>query len=80
MNTKVMIYNQKYELVREFDDFTFEGQSIDQVGSYKYLGVILSNSGLWFSQHFEYVKEMASRAIISANIYIRQAVKRPSSD
>ena len=68
-------YNQKYEVVREFDDFTFENQSIDQVGSYKYLGVILSNSGLRFSQRFDYVKEKASRAIISANIYIRQAVK-----
>ena len=44
MKTKVMIYNQKYEVVREFDDFTFKGQSIDQVGSYKYLGVILLQS------------------------------------
>ena len=70
-----MIYNQKYEVEREFDDFMFEGQSIDQVGSYKHLGVILSNIGLRFSQHFEYVKEKASQAIIAANIYIRQAVK-----
>ena len=70
MKTKIMIYNQKYEVVREFDDFTFEGQSIDQIGSYEYLGVIVSNSGLWFSQHFDYVKEKASQAITSANIYI----------
>ena len=41
----------------------------------KYLGVILSNSGLRFSRHFDYVNEKASRAIISANMYIRQAVK-----
>ena len=69
MKTKVMIYNQKYEVVREFDDFAFEGQTIDQVGSYKYLGVILSYTGLRFSQHFDHVKEKASRAMISANIY-----------
>ena len=41
-----MIYNQKYEVVREFDAFTFEGQSIDQVGSYKYLWLLLLT---WFN-------------------------------
>ena len=73
--TKVMIFNAKYEILRELNNFTFEKQAIDQVSSYKYLGVIVSNQGDRISDRYSYLKDKTLRAIIAANIYIKQAVK-----
>ena len=73
--TKAMIFNAKYEILRELNNYTFEKQVIDQVSSYKYLGVIVSNQGDRFSEHYSYLKDKTLHAIVAANIYIKQAVK-----
>ena len=73
--TKSMIFYKKYEVIRCSEQFIFGNQPIEEVDHYKYLGIIISNGSKRFSQHFSYLKEKASRAIIAASIYIRQAVK-----
>ena len=73
--TKAMIFNAKYEILRELNNFTFEKHVIDQVSSYKYLGVIVSNQSDRFSEQYSYLKDKTLNAIIAANIYIKQAVK-----
>ena len=70
-----MIFYKKYEVIRCSEQFIFGNQPIEEVDHYKYLGIIISNGSKRFSQHFSYLKENASRAIIAASIYIRQAVK-----
>ena len=40
--TKIMIFNEKYEVCRDVMRFSFEGNPIEQADSYKYLGVFLS--------------------------------------
>lgn len=75
MKTKVMIFNENYEVCRDVLAFKYEGQQIEQVDSYKYLGVLLSCEKRLYKNHFTYVKDKACRAIITSNIYIRQAVQ-----
>ena len=70
-----MIFYKKYEVIRCSEQFIFGNQPIEEVDHSKYLGIIISNGTKRFSQHFSYLKEKASRAIIAASIYIRQAVK-----
>ena len=73
--TKIMIFNEKYEVCRDVMRFSFEGNPIEQVDSYKYLGVFLSCKKNRFKKHFAYIAEKANRAIITSNIYIRQAMR-----
>ena len=64
LKTKVMIFNEKYEIVRGVGSFTFENKCINQVNSYKYLGVMISSGGNRYSEHYTYLKEKASWAIM----------------
>ena len=73
--TKVMVLNEGSQICRDVANFTFEGKYIEQVDSYKYLGVIISGSQNRFKKHFSYMKDKANRAIITTNIYIRQATR-----
>ena len=73
--TKVMVFNEGSQICRDVANFTFEGKYIEQVDSYKYLGVIISGSQNRFKKHFSYMKDKANRAIITTNIYIRQATR-----
>ena len=70
-----MILYKKYEVIRCSEQFIFGNQPIEEVDHYIYLGIIISNGSKRFSQHFSYLKEKVSQAIIAASIYIRQAVK-----
>ena len=69
VKTKTMIFNEKYEIVKGVGSFTFENKCVNQVNSYKYLGVMISSSGNRYSEHYTYLKEKPSRAIIAANIW-----------
>ena len=42
--TKVMVFNKESQICRDVANFTFEGKYIEQVDSYKYLGIIISGS------------------------------------
>ena len=71
--TKVMVFNEGSQICRDVANFTFEGKYIEQVDSYKYLGVIISGSQNRLKKHFSYMKDKANHAIITTKIYIRQA-------
>ena len=73
--TKIMIFNEKYEVCSYVMRFSFEGNPIEQVDCYKYLGVFLSYKKKRFKKHFIYITEKANHAIITSNIYIRQAMR-----
>ena len=73
--TKVIVFNEGSQMCRDVANFTFEGKYIEQVDSYKYLGLIISGSQNRFKKHFSYMKDKANRAIITTNIYIRQATR-----
>ena len=75
LKAKIMIFHENTEVSRDVNMFTFEAQHIEQVDSYKYLGVIISSNKKRLEKHFDYVKEKTNRAITTANIYIRQAVR-----
>ena len=73
--TKVIVFNEGSQMCRDVANFTFEGKYIEQVDSYKYLGLIISGSQNRFKKHFSYMKDKANRAIITTNIYIRHATR-----
>ena len=75
LKTKIMIFNENTEVSRDVNMFIFEAKHIEQVESYKYLGVIISSIKKRFNKHFDYIKEKTNRTITTANIYIRQAVR-----
>ena len=44
LKTKIMIFNENTEVSRDVNKFIFEAKHIEQVDSYKYLGVIISSN------------------------------------
>ena len=74
-----MIFNEKYSITKEIQDFCFLIQVINIIDAYRYLGIIFSNKKDMFSDNLYYLKNKALRAAgdIRANINKITGMNKP---
>ena len=63
VKTKVLIYNKKYITTREYDNFVFNSNMVEETDRYKYLGTLFTNKSNHFHDNTDFIKTKALRAI-----------------